>query len=337
MSYKLGCKFFLLMLLSMLPILSHSQSVTTCNSSFGIGTISNVGNTGNTVKLVMRTSITLNGKEASCSILPSPVVVIFQGSFGPSVITQNGLTVNFGKVKFINRSPIFPAGCGVQGSGTTVFSYNCLPGQGAGFIAVFDVEYLLEGTSNTSVPNTVFFKPSLTTFADSSVSATHFTNGVYPTVNVPLSTAPTCSTTIDPSNLILGTIAPTQLPGVIGSSTIAEQKTFNLSINCPPNALQLATNFIPTFQFTRPLTANSISISRTALATDDLGFGFRVLAPNNSAVVHNTPITGAVYGFNTPNQSQSISKTFTVQYAKTLTTVKPGAATTSITILIGFQ
>lgn len=161
MSYKLGCKFFLLMLLSMLPILSHSQSVTTCNSSFGNGTISNVGNTGNTVKLVMRTSITLNGKEASCSILPSPVVVIFQGSFGPSVITQNGLTVNFGKVKFINRSATFPAGCGVQGSGTTVFSYNCLPGRGAGFNAIFDVEYLLEGTSNTSVPNTFFLSQAL--------------------------------------------------------------------------------------------------------------------------------------------------------------------------------
>jgi hypothetical protein len=53
--------------------------------------------------------------------------------------------------------------------------------------------------------------------------------------------------------------------------------------------LAIASNLIPTFQFTRPLTANSISISRTALAKDDLGFGFRVLAPDGSAVRHNTP------------------------------------------------
>ena len=152
-----------------------------------------------------------------------------------------------------------------------------------------------------------------------------------------LSTAPTCSTTIDPSNLILSNIKPTELPSVVGTSTTAGEKTFNLSVTCPPNALAIASNLIPTFQFTRELRVGSFSISRTALATDDLGFGFRVLAPDGNAVRHNAPITSAVYGFNTPTQSQSISKTFKVQYAKTLATITPGAAATSITILIGFQ
>jgi len=337
MSYKLGYKFLLLMLLSVLPILSHSQGVTVCNSGFGNGTISNVGNTGNAVKLVMRTSITLNGKEATCSILPPETVTLFGNSAGPKFITKNGLTVDFTKVKFVNRSPTFPAGCGVQGSGTTVFSYNCLPGRGDGFVAVFDVEYLLEGKSDTLVPNTAFFTPRLTTFADKQVLATHSTSGNYPSVMVPVSTAPTCSTTIDPSNLILSNIKPTELPGVVGTFTTAGEKTFNLSVTCPPNALAIASNLIPTFQFTRELRVSSFSISRTALDTDDLGFGFRVLAPDGTAVRHNAPITGAVYGFNTPTQSQSISKTFKVQYAKTLATITPGAAATSITILIGFQ
>jgi hypothetical protein len=337
MSYKYGYKLLLLMLLSMLPCLGHAQGKNVCNSGFGTGTLSNVGNTGNVVKVVMRTSITLNGLESSCSILPPENVALFNGTAGPVVITKNGMTVDFRKVKFTNRSASFPAGCGVQGSGTTTFSYNCLPGSGNGFTAFFDVEYLLEGKSNTSTPNTVFFQPRLTTFADKQVISTLITNSNYPPVMMPLSTAPTCSTTIDPSNLILSNIKPTELSGIVGSSTKAGEKSFNLSITCPANALQLAANLIPTFQFTRPLTANSISISRTALAADDLGFGFRVLAPDKSAVVHNTPVTAAAYSFNTPTKLESISKTFTVQYAKTLATITPGAASTSITILIGFQ
>ena len=155
MSYKLGYKFLLLMLLSMLPILGHSQPVAVCNSNFSPGIIFNEGNTGNAVKLRMRTAITLNGK-ASCSILPTSTVPIFNGAGGPTVITKNGLTVDFGKVKFVNRSATFPAGCGVQGSGTTVFSYNCLPGAGVGFIAVFDVEYLLEGKSTATTRDIIF-------------------------------------------------------------------------------------------------------------------------------------------------------------------------------------
>ena len=336
MSYQLSCRFFLLMWLSMLPILSHSQQVAVCNSNFSPGIIFNEGNTGNAVKLRMRTAITLNGK-ASCSILPTSTVPIFNGAGGPPVITKNGLTVDFGKVKFVNRSTTFPASCGVQGSGTLNFAYNCLPGAGVGFIAVFDVEYLLEGKSTATTADILFFTPSLTTFADKQVLQTHLTNGNYPTVNVPVSTAPTCSTTIDPSNLILSNIKPTELPGAVGTFTTAGEKTFNLSVTCPPNALSIASNLIPTFQFTRELRVGSFSISRTALATDDLGFGFRVLAPDGNAVRHNAPITSAVYGFNTPTQSQSISKTFKVQYAKTLATITPGAAATSITILIGFQ
>ena len=157
MSYQLSCRFFLLMWLSMLPILSHSQPVAVCNSNFSPGIIFNEGNTGNAVKLRMRTAITLNGK-ASCSILPTSTVPIFNGAGGPPVITKNGLTVDFGKVKFVNRSTTFPASCGVQGSGTLNFAYNCLPGAGVGFIAVFDVEYLLEGKSTATTADILFLR-----------------------------------------------------------------------------------------------------------------------------------------------------------------------------------
>ena len=337
MPYKLGYKFLLLMLLSVLPILSHSQGLTLCNSSWGGGTISIVGNTGNVTKVVLRTSITLNGLEASCSILPTPTVPIFNGAGGPTVITKNGLTVDFGKTIFIARSNP-GASCGVSGSGTTVFNYNNIGARGCANVTVqFDVVFFLEGKSTATTTDVAFFTPKLTTFADKQVLLTHLTNGNYPEVKVPVSTAPTCSTTIDPSNLILSNIKPTELPGAVGTFTTAGEKTFNLSVTCPPNALSIASNLIPTFQFTRELRAGSFSISRTALATDDRGFGFRVLAPDGNAVRHNAPITSAVYGFNTPTQSQSISKTFKVQYAKTLATITPGAAATSITILIGFQ
>lgn len=327
------------MLLSMLPVLSHSQGLTICNSSWGGGTISIVGNTGNVTKVVLRTSITLNGLEASCSIGTTATNTLIGGATRgePAVITKNGMTVDFNKTIFIAQSNPGPS-CGVNGSGTITFNYNNIGNGGcANVTAQFDVVFFLEGKSTATTTDVAFFTPKLTSFADRQVLQTLSTNGNYPQVKVPVSTAPTCSTTIAPSNLILSNIKPTELPGAAGTFTTAGEKTFNLSINCPPNALAIASNLIPTFQFTRELRVGSFSISRTALAADDLGFGFRVLAPDGIAVRHNAPITGAVYGFNTPTQSQSISKTFKVQYAKTLATITPGAAATSITILIGFQ
>ena len=343
MSYKLGYKFLLLMLLSMLPILSHSQPADakrTCNTTWGGGTSKIVGSTGNVTKVVMSASITLNGNAVGCSIQPTAVNTLIGGpSRGePVTITNNGMTVDFSKTTITLTNNINPLVCGFSGNGKTTINFGNVTGTTGcnGVVAQFDVVYFLEGKSTATANNVVFFNPKLTSFADNREITSHSTK-TFSTVNVPVSTAPTCSTTIDPSNLILSNIKPTELPGAVGTFTTAGEKTFNLSVTCPPNALAIASNLIPTFQFTRELRVGSFSISRTALATDDLGFGFRVLAPDGNAVRHNAPITSAVYGFNTPTQSQSISKTFKVQYAKTLATITPGAAATSITILIGFQ
>ena len=68
----------------------------------------------------------------------------------------------------------------------------------------------------------------------------------------------------------------------------------------------------------------------------DPGFGFRVLDPQGTPIKSGAALTNATFAFNTPASVQSISNNFTVQYAKTQTTLNPGVVSATIAITISF-
>lgn len=331
MTMKWFAKCCIALVLSLWSLMGQAQSL--CNSSFGQGTIVSTNAMTKRVLVVMRTSMVLTG-TTSCGVRPTAMSTLGGLNNQPTTITKNGVTVDFSKVKFRNRGSV-PSGCAVQGDGSLMFFYNCNPGNSAnGQTVTFDVEYLLEGTSTTSA-NIELFTPQLSAFADGSQISTFLTSSIFPGINVPKSTAPTCSTTIDPPNVALGTIKPTDLSGAVGSFTTLGQKPLKLTMACMANALGQASTFVPTFQFNNPLSAGPYDISRSV--TTDPGFGFRVLDPSGNAIKSGVALSSVTFPFAASASAQSISRSFTVQYAKTLANITPSLASSTITVTISFQ
>ena len=323
-------RWWLLMVWGLLPLFSQAQCVT----SFGSGSIVSTSAMTNKVLVVMRTSVVLTGAAATCSIRPAAGTLAALND--PTSIIKFGVTVDFTKVKFRHRGDL-PSSCSVSGDGTLNFAYVCLPGNLAKDKRVsFDVEYLLEGKSTTTT-DVDLFTPSLTSYTALNNSSTYFTPipNPYSAIKVPKSAAPTCSTAINPTFLNLGTIRPTDLTGSVGSSTTSGQKTFRLSISCMADALSTAITLVPTFQFSNPLSQADFDIARAVVGTD-LGFGFKLLDPKGVGIKSGVALNNAPFAFNTPKSLQLISNDFTVQYAKTQTTVNAGVVSATILITIGF-
>ena len=325
-----GCKWLVLALWGLLPLFCQAQGL--CVSSIGPGSIVSTSAMTSRVLVVMRTSMVLTG-TTSCGVRPTAMSTLGVLNNQPTTITKNGVTVDFSKVKFRNRGSV-PSGCTFQGDGSLMFFYNCKPGNGAnGQTVTFDVEYLLEGTSTTSA-NIELFTPQLSAFADGSQISTFLTSSIFPGINVPKSTAPTCSTALNPTFVNLGSIRPTELSGGVGSFTASGQKTLSLTMTCLANALTQATTFTPSFKFTKLLNSGAFDIALSDGV--DPGFGFRVLDPQGTPIKSGAALTNATFAFNTPASVQSISNNFTVQYAKTQTTLNPGVVSATIAITISF-
>lgn len=336
MTMKWFAKCCIALVLSLWSLMGQAQ--TKCVDTFGQGSIVATSPMSKRVLVVVRNTLVLTG-ATSCGLEPTAFELVnINGGIpyaGVTTFTQNGVTVDLTKAKIRNRGNV-PAGCSVQGDGTNRFIYNCTPGNSAnGQTVTFDMEYLLEGTSNTST-SVKFFQPSLRTFIDINQSSTYsICNFCTPQIDVPLSTAPTCSTTIDPPNVALGTIKPTDLSGAVGSFTTLGQKPLKLTMACMANALGQASTFVPTFQFNNPLSAGAYDISRAV--TTDPGFGFRVLDPSGNAIKSGVALSSVTFPFTASASAQSISRSFTVQYAKTLANITPSLASSTITVTISFQ
>jgi hypothetical protein len=151
-------------------------------------------------------------------------------------------------------------------------------------------------------------------------------------IKKPLST---CSVSISPKNLTLGTISKADLSGAVGSFTTAGQQPFILSMTCGANVLSQNTTFVPTFTFGKTFAASTFDI---AIADKtDLGFGFRLISPSNTAIRSGAKLSTDTYSFTTPAVSQTIDKTFMVQYAKSLSTVTTGSISSTIVVTVDVQ
>ena len=325
-----GWKWLVLALWGLLPLFCQAQ--TTCASAIDYGT-KNPYFLSSRVLYQVSTTVTLTG-QTQCGIRPTSTLT----PGGVTVITQSGLTVDFNKMSFRYDSGL-PSTCRVSNDGTINFYILCNAGTGAGAKVKFYTQYLFEGKSTTTASNIVFFTPSLVTFSDINNTSTYASFNDPSPFYVPASPAATCSTTIDPPNLALGTIKPTDLSGAVGSFTTLGQKPFKLTMSCMANALAQANTFVPTFQFNNPLIVFAGTdyhhISRAVTA--DPGFGFRVLDPSGTAIKSGMALSSVTFPFTTPASAQSISRSFTVQYAKTLSNINPGVASSTITVTISFQ
>ena len=269
------------------------------------------------VNLPGATLLTFRGVSAvlagsSCQITP-----VF-GNGSQEIITDSGVTLDFTKTQM-------PA------SSTNI---ACPPTQTDArtltwpFLTVtcgnnFTVTFRLEGTSTNTDPTRTFqcsFKMKVKNLTSNTTSFIDLID----TANcpkVPVTPRPTCSTTISPSNLTLGTISVSDIPGTAGSFTTKGQQSFQLSLTCPAGSHSTGSssfksiNLFPTFTFGKKVSDNNFDIAISNTGTD-LGFGFRLLSIGSGAFIKSgtsLKSAGDIYTFTDPLATQTVSKTYRVQ------------------------
>jgi hypothetical protein len=322
--YKIWHKFFLLAVLSFLPLVSQAV----CTSSFGTGTFAQESYPGG-VRLVLTTSAVLNG-TLNCFISPHNLTTVGNTSGLPTKITRNGVTVDFTKVKVSVTSTI--SGCTIADQNSSKLNIVRQVGGCAGQTIGLRFIYLLEGTSTTSA-DVVLFTPQISSVADRDQPSTTTATASFAVVKVPKSTAPTCNFVIDTPNITLNTIKPSDIENLTaGTAVAAGQKNVNITVSCAAAALSASATFVPQFSPTKSavLTGNS----HVALNDgNDNGTGFKLFDPSGAAITFNTPLSAfsqSQYSF-TPALRTS-TKAFTIRYAKTSKPVNIGPVTSSITV-----
>jgi hypothetical protein len=204
----------------------------------------------------------------------------------------------------------------------------------------YKVTYKLEGTSTNTDPTATFpcpLKVKVTNRTTGTISIMNLTTSSN-CLKVPVTPTPTCSATINPSNLTLSPISLSDLSGAVGSFTTKGQQSFQLSVTCPANSWSGFSNRLnPTFTFGNKFRASTFDIAiddRT-----DLGFGFRLISPSTTPIRSGTPLTSSndIYGFTTPTATQTVSKVFGVQYAKSRSTVTTGSISSTIVVTFTIQ
>ena len=321
--YKIWHKFFLLAVLSFLPLVSQAV----CTSSFGAGTFTQQPYPGG-VRLVLTTSVVLNG-TLNCFISPHNLTTVGNTSGLPTKITSNGVTVDFTKVKVSVTSTI--SGCTIADSNSSKINIVRQVGGCAGQTIGLQFIYLLEGTSTTSA-DVVLFTPQISSVADRDQPTTTTSTVTFAVVKVPKSTAPSCNFSVDTPNITLDTIKLSDIQNLAaGVAVNSGQKIFFLTVTCPPNTFSVLTTFIPQFS---PRKSSVFTESHVALndGTDN-GVGFKLFDFEGTALPFNTPLSAfpkAQFQF-VGNGAGSV-KSFRINYAKTSKAVISGTVTSSIMI-----
>jgi len=327
MMNKIWHKFFLLAVLSFMPMLSQAFCTTT--SSFGTGTFTQQAYPGG-VRLVLTTSAMLTG-TMNCFISPTALTPAGSINGEPTVVKKNGVTVDFSKVKVSVVSSII-SNCTIQDQGSSKINLISQGGSGcAGQTVNLRIEYLLEGTSTTSA-DVDFFIPKISSVADRDQPSTTSTAS-FAVVKVPKSTNPTCNFLIDPPNITLEPIKLSDIANLnAGAALEASQKKINLTVNCAANALSANATFTPQFSPTKSAILTGSSHVALNDGTDN-GVGFKLFDPSGSAIAFKTPLSAFPQSFFTFTPTQrTLTKAYTIRYAKTSTAVKAGPVTSSITI-----
>lgn len=322
---KIWHKFFLLAVLSFMPMLSQAF----CTTTWGAGTFTQQAYPGG-VKLILKTSVTLSG-TLTCFISPTPLTTLGKQNNLPTVVKSNGVTVDFTKVKVFVDSNLINCNAQRNGSSEVVLVSQVGISGCAGQTISLRIEYLLEGTSTTSA-DVNFFTPQISSVEDVQQPSTTSTS-TYAVVKVPKSTNPTCNFLIDPPNVTLDAIRHSDIANLTTGTTLnAAQKTINLTVNCAAGALSANTTFAPQFSPTKSAILTGSSHVALNDGTDN-GVGFKLFDPSGSAIAFKKPLSDfpqSLFSF-TPTLG-SATKSYTIKYAKTSSAVTPGPVTTSITI-----
>lgn len=321
-------QFFLLAVLSFLPVLSQAQICTTAGGITQNGTVTKIPTPSG--DLVLDVGFKFDVQRTPCIVMATPLSPVGISSNEPLTITKNGVTVDFNDAVFLSVS----APCTARRNNAFISIDSCfvLPRT----VSVV-IRYTLKGKSTTTNPNIKLFDAKVTAFPTVG-STTDAVTSAAVQVNVPSLTAPTCSFLIDPPNIELNSIVFDQIKNLAAGTTVdSAQKSFNITVNCPLNALSSNASFVPQFSPTKSavLTGNS----HVALddATDN-GAGFKLFDPSGAGIEFNRRLTdfpNSQFSF-TPDL-RSLTKAFTIKYAKTSNPVTPGPVTSSITITFSLR
>ncbi len=255
--------------------------------------------------------------QPDCSVMPNQ---LFQG--GATSFSRNGVSVNIRDAQiFLKNVPrCFNS---AQGQNTQQYKCEALPQT-----ALVEVQYTLTGKSTTTDPNIPLFSLHLAITA-ANLPGQPWGSQIF-SINVPATTAPTCSFLIDPPNITLEPIKLSDIASLnAGAALEASQKKFNLTVNCA--ALSASATFAPQFSPTK--SAILAPSSHVALndGTDN-GVGFKLFDPSNAAIAFKTPLASEQNKFTFTPTLGTVTKAYTIKYTKTSTAVKAGPVTSSITI-----
>jgi type 1 fimbria pilin len=317
MMNKIWHKFLLLAVLGFMPILSHAQF---CSSGGPVTVAPKTTPFPGGWKVVLSFNPTITHPD--CLFNPTQ---ISSASSEPQIFTKNGVTVNIRDAKLRLKSS--PA-CGISGDGTVgLFFSRCARVPQS---VLIEVEYTLTGKSTTTVPNIVLFPAALTSVTP---ATSNFSTTERRDINVPASTAPTCNFLIDQPNITLGTINVSDIANLTAGTAVASgQKNINITVNCAAGALTANATFAPQFSPTKSAVLTGNSSVALNDGTDN-GVGFKLFDSSGTAMAFKTPLvatTNTLFSF-TPTL-QTVTKPFTLKYAKTSQAVKPGPVTSSITV-----
>jgi type 1 fimbria pilin len=315
---KIWHKFFLLALLGFMPMLSQAQF---CSTDGLVTVAPKTTPFPGGWKVVLSFNPTLTHPD--CLFNPTQISSISSGD--PEKYTKNGVTVNIRDTKLRLKSS--PA-CGVSGEGTVgLFFSRCARVPQS---VLIEVEYTLTGKSTTTDPNIVLFPAQLTSVTP---DTRNFASTERRNINVPASTAPTCSFLIDPPNITLKPIKNSDIEtAAAGTAILAAQENINLTVNCAANALSANATFVPQFSPTKSAILTGSSHVALNDGTDN-GVGFKLFDPSGSAIAFKTPLSAFPQSFFTFTPTQrTLTKAYTIRYAKTSKAVTPGPVTSSITI-----
>ena len=312
---KIWHKFFLLAVLSFMPMLSQAQSCSISENASGVPKITPFPGGWKVVA-------TFNPTLTRSDCLFNPTQVSSAAGSEPQNFSKNGVSVNIKDAKLRVKSSLNCLGLFGENSAGLLLT-GCTAGQSI----LIEVEYTLTGKSTTTNPNIVLFRAAITSVTPNTSS---FSTSVRQDINVPATTAPTCSFLIDPPNITLEPIKNSDIANLTaGTAVTVSGKNINLTVNCA--ALSASATFAPQFSPTK--SAILAGSSHVALndGTDN-GVGFKLFDPSNAAIAFKTPLSSEQNRFIFTTAIGTVTKAYTIKYAKTSTAVKAGPVTSSITI-----
>ena len=321
--YKIWRKFFLLALLSVMPVLSQAQL---CIGSAGIST--------NPITIIpspsggwkVRASFDFIISRPVCTITPTQLSSVGRQSGLPTTFTANGVSVKISETKLTLAKSI---NCVLTGNNSNTLVFSQCTGSPQAFI---NIEYTLTGKSTATSPNTTLFDLQVTGCPDVNSPINFCSSSSNKPIQVPVSNAPTCNFVIDQPNIKLDTLKPSDIENLAAGTAVASvQKSFNITVNCAAGALSANANFAPQFSPTKSAVLSGNSHVALNDGTDN-GVGFKLFDSSGAAMELNKPIlsTNTIFAF-TPT-TPTRTKTFNIKYAKTSKAVTLGPVTSAITV-----